>query len=219
MSEFSGYDFTAGSVRGLRAFKVDSLGRLTGWSFKAVWTPGENVAECRQKDSGWGWVPPFLGGTITLTTDPTSTRRWYAAGGVPTTYTVKDAPAIEPPAEPAENPPHDLATCQCGFYAYYEGSNDYAVNKGTVSAVVEGYGKTVIGSRGFRCEKAKIIALHLPSGTKAKVPAHLLERVRSNYPNVPVFAKRKAMLAEFPLDASIAPTPETDPDFWTRDAS
>lgn len=55
-------------------------------------------------------------------------------------------------------PPHDYATCSCGFYAYLNGVNDY-IQPERVVGVIEGYGETLIGKRGFRASKAKILAL------------------------------------------------------------
>jgi hypothetical protein len=40
--------------------------------------------------------------------------------------------------------------------------------------------------------------------------------VRRNYPDVPVYPSIAAALAEHPLTAPPPPTPESDPDFWTR---
>lgn len=51
--------------------------------------------------------------------------------------------------------------CSCGFYAYY-----YPDNIGGYSGlqgVIEGWGRVTMGSLGFRCEKAKIVALVAPS--------------------------------------------------------
>lgn len=55
---------------------------------------------------------------------------------------------------------HLFEKCSCGFYAYYDGSNDYA-NDATISGVVEGYGEVVIGDRGFRARKTRIAAIHM----------------------------------------------------------
>src|SRR6266487_1610408 len=53
--------------------------------------------------------------------------------------------------------------CTCGFYAYWNrGGNiithcPVGVRYVPVAGVIEGWGRTVTGSRGFRCEKAKIL--------------------------------------------------------------
>jgi hypothetical protein len=50
--------------------------------------------------------------------------------------------------------------CGCGFWAYWKQSAASPVGgKCQVLGVVEGYGTTLIGELGFRCEKARILAL------------------------------------------------------------
>lgn len=200
ITEFSGIDqiiepaleeagFAVGVVRGVRSFNVDTLGRLTGVTYKQVWRPGENVAECKVSDYPW----PVLHMTLS--------------------YTVTGAKvSTSPPADRAK--PHALRDCKHGFYGYYDGSNDY-YDKGRVSAVIEGYGETVIGSRGFRCMKARIVALHIPEDVKP----HLARLVVRNYPDIPILETFEQMVSEFPPDsAGNEVTPDTDPDFWTRPA-
>lgn len=46
----------------------------------------------------------------------------------------------------------------CGLWAYHDGSR-YTVSMNTTSGVIRGYGKTQIGTRGFRASKADIEAL------------------------------------------------------------
>lgn len=130
--------------------------------------------------------------------------------------------------------------CACGFYAYQEGSNDYYkpdsdegrygtmtmwVSNGTVTTgnaagvvggVVRGYGRTVLGTRGFRSEKAEILALYVEKRDPKRVAMKL--RLEHLY-KVPTFLDYEDMLKAFP------PTPPEsmgDPgqdDFWTRSAS
>jgi len=114
----------------------------------------------------------------------------------------------------AERPPHSLAECGHGFYGYYEGSNDY-YEPGRIMAVVEAYGETVIGTRGFRASKARIVALHIPSD----ISVGIRRLVARNYPEVPLFDSFDAMVAEFPPDdGGEGLSPDSDPDFWTREA-
>lgn len=161
--EFGGKEFAAGVARGARSFRVDALGRLTGVSYRVVWTPGENEATCKASTS---FVP---------------------CGGID--------------------------KCAHGFYAYYDSSDDYH-DPGMVSGVIEGYGEAVIGTRGFRAMKARIVALHIPEDVK---PA-LARMVRRNYPEIPVFDTFEHMVSEFtPDDGGEGITPTSDPDFWTRE--
>lgn len=50
--------------------------------------------------------------------------------------------------------------CSCGFYAYLD--DKHGDVGGEVRGVIEGYGRVTVGSRGFRAEKAKILALVVP---------------------------------------------------------
>jgi len=181
--EFDGRqaDFAAGVVTGTRSFGVDNLGRLLGVAYATVWTPGENVAKCMERES--------------------FDRFFY---GSPAQVELREA----------QRPPHSMTVCAHGFYGYYEGSNDY-YEAGRVMGVVEGYGETVIGSRGFRAAKARIVALHIPADVS--VPRRRL--LARNYPELPTFDSFDAMVAEFPPDdAGHGITPDNDPDFWTRKA-
>lgn len=62
--------------------------------------------------------------------------------------------------------PHRVASvdCSCGFYAYTDGRNDFhhPRTSASVEAVIEGYGTATVGTRGFRAEKARLVALVLP---------------------------------------------------------
>lgn len=117
-----------------------------------------------------------------------------------------------PAVHESPRPAHSLADCGHGFYGYYEGSNDFYTS-GRVMGVVEGYGEAVIGTRGFRVSKARIVALHIPTDV-AIGKRNLIIR---NYPEIPVFDSFDAMIAEFPPDdAGEGISPATDPDFWTR---
>lgn len=201
--EFGGFGFALGQVRGARSFDVDKLGRLTGVTFKQVWRPGENTAECRKGDDTWSTTYANLYNAIygtVPTTQYEKSNRWLLGS----------KPVLEEP-KPTK---HSMDTCKCGFYGYYDGSNDY-YQEGRVAAVVEGYGETIIGTRGFRAAKAKIVALRIPK----HVPERLATLIARNYPDVPLFDKFSRMVAEFPPDANGQEvTPESDPAFWERPA-
>lgn len=91
--------------------------------------------------------------------------------------------------------------CQCGFYGYFDGSNDY-YRPGRVAGMIEGFGETVIGTRGFRAMRAVIVALTFPDDVG--LDAWQVDAIRVNYPGVPVFDTFERMVAEF------APTDPTD---------
>lgn len=105
-----------------------------------------------------------------------------------------------------------LPDCLCGFYAYYDGSNDYRKSETTITGVVEGYGSTVIGSRGFRCAKARIVALHIPNDVKR---AGVVVR---NYADIPQFDSFLGMVQAFPPIGDEKTVSPDDEDFWTREA-
>jgi len=100
--------------------------------------------------------------------------------------------------------PHELVgiDCECGFYAYHDGSNDYWQDRVgwtdyRVAGIIEGWGRCVVGLRGFRCEKAEIRALVVPED----VDDVLMGRIRSRYPDVPWFDTQAEAVAAFPLGA------------------
>lgn len=62
--------------------------------------------------------------------------------------------------------------CQCGIYADWKPyaltaeTFSYEEFKGRMFGVIEGSGRTIIGTEGFRCENARIIAGVLTDGNK-----------------------------------------------------
>lgn len=207
MSEFNDRAFVAGSLTGIRSFKIDPLGRLTGVIHETIWLPGENVAVCRK-----ALVLTFnYGGTVygSMLTDPSDIYRSFM--GLP------PATKKQPAKAEVEAAPHSTAGlgCQCGFYAYFdEFSNPHHLD-GQIHGLIEGYGVATVGHRGFRCEKAKLQALIVKPNHDR--PLHRL--VTRNYPDVPVFESKKAALIEFPLTPQEPAGPDSDADFWSRGAS
>ena len=149
MSEFDGMEFGAGTVKGVRSFSVDGWGRLTGVNYPAPWKPGVNESECLERTD----YMAQLGMVIGVRVPNDALRR-------------------------SGRPPHALTACRCGFYAYYDGSDDYKADA-RISAVVEGFGETLIGSRGFRSRKARILALCIPAEPHGKPAGWLLRVWRS----------------------------------------
>jgi hypothetical protein len=132
MSDFKGedFDFAVGSIKGLRSWSIDDKGRLRGVTHPAIWTPGENVSACRAPS---GPIGLHCG-------DPACALCRHLPTSQP-----------KPPAAHTFDP-----ECQCGFWAYDEvGFEEH----GDAVGIIEGYGRTTIGTKGFRCEKAKIVAL------------------------------------------------------------
>lgn len=223
VNEFGGIGLALGVVTGVRSFRVDKLGRLTGIHYKQVWTPGENEAECRKEEvNNWGGISArmlnqyLISNTFSYETAAPTTR---TVPSIPAqigrrgkkNITTVQVPVVSRPVEPTQ-PVHDMTRCACGFYAYYDGSDDYNED-GFVSGVVEGFGETLIGTRGFRAMKSRIVALRISK----KVPEQLAKLIARNYADIPQFTSFKQMVAAFPPDAGgMEVTPESDPDFWKR---
>lgn len=167
-TEFDSKGFVAGVFRGTRSFLIDTDGNLTGIFYKQVWDPAVNDATCLK-------------------------------GTVPTFYPYYPSPPPPPPATPPEPiGPHGMAVCRHGFYGYYAASNDY-YSPGRVSGVIEGWGDEVmVGTRGFRCMKARIVALCMSEVVVAERDrvALVLER----YSTIPMFNTFDQMVSEFPPD-------------------
>lgn len=268
-------EFAAGSIRGVRSFALDKLGRLTGIHHKQIWLPGENVAKCNAKPGGkatkamtafsqypelgarryaeiQGLAPPprneftrkairrpgwLSGGLLDLDLD--YTRDW--GRDHEDDKLVIDWLQEQIKQEPKE---HDFATCKCGFYAFFDGSDEYSnmdrensyarmvqsmwtTSSSTkavsarndsyapVSAVIEAYGETLIGEKGFRASKAKILALRLD-------PKHLgtmqIRKLKRNYPDAAVFGDTDSMLEIYPPSDELGITPSNTADFWERTA-
>lgn len=96
--------------------------------------------------------------------------------------------------------------CTCGFYAYYSDLHVY-LNNSTIEGVIEGYGRMVVGTQGFRCERAVVKALvhPQPSAMTMLFPElstdekeESLMQLAAKY-NVPVFDSTEEMLTHFPL--------------------
>jgi hypothetical protein len=102
--------------------------------------------------------------------------------------------------------------CGCGFWAYwalrYAWRCDYYW-RGEVIGVIQGYGRTMIGTRGCRCGKARILGLHVrparpdrqPQGLRPQEVAELL----GSYYGVPCYRSLAEMLAAHPLTADYLP--------------
>ena len=237
MSDFSDRQFHVGSLVGLRAFSVDSLGRLNGPSQGGIFKPGVNEALCK--------VDPYLAAMqaklVTIEAQLYGLTEIESSRGKRKRKQAELSAAAVAPRE-ATRPKHTLAGlgCKCGFYAYFDGMNDY-MQTGRVAAVVEGFGVYTLGSRGFRTSKARLVALiepqmgrtenyslggltfaagmGMPSTRTESMTPLLWSYVQRNYPGVPVFATQDDALAEHPLYRPEVSTPETDEDFWTRSAS
>lgn len=183
-ADFSELGFAIGVVRGARTWRSSEDGWLAGMVYKQIWLPGENIALCRRHVS------------------PVHPQQQYPnPPGNPKPGPVSAVARFEDPPHPDFKVPerNHLPDCRCGFYAYYDGSNDYHLPRKDandprmlVQGMVEGYGECVIGPRGFRCTKATIVALCLP------VDYPNFVSIMEHYPGIPIFHDFKVMEYNYP---------------------
>jgi hypothetical protein len=102
--------------------------------------------------------------------------------------------------------------CACGFWAYwalrYAWRCDYYW-RGQVVGVIQGYGRTRIGTRGCRCSKARIVGLHVRPADPDPEPEGPSQRdlaeVLGSYYGVPCYPSLAEMLAAHPLTVDYLP--------------
>lgn len=168
MSDFSDRPLVAGSVTGLRSFRVDSLGRLAGVHYQDVFKPGVNRARCGK---GIDVSPTAIGiGTSAISTRTSQEiARVLAAASAATYSTTMETRATRKPPPPkvslTKKPKHRVGNvgCACGFYAYFDTDGNPHHSSDQALALVEGTGTVTVGTRGFRAEKAKLVALVKPT--------------------------------------------------------
>ncbi len=171
-TDFGGVDLALGSVLGWRDWKLTPEGTLKPVSYNSSdeWMPGENLARCCK----------YI------------TKEEVGEQGDLSDAAYRDL-------KDAWRASHEMGECEHGFYAYFDGSRQSYMSDPGVRGVIEGYGEVVIGTRGFRAMKAKILALSVsPYDGMWKLDQFFVDRLRANYPNVPVFESELAMRAEFP---------------------
>jgi hypothetical protein len=104
--------------------------------------------------------------------------------------------------------------CGCGFWAYWALRNAWRCDyywRGEVVGVIEGYGRTRIGTRGCRCGKARIVGLYVrpaapdPDGEPPILSHRDLVEVLGGYYGVPCYPSLAEMLAAHPLTADYLP--------------
>lgn len=197
MSEFNDRPLVADSIVGARHFDVDSLGRLCGVTHAAVWRPGVNEARCRKGEP----VQYAMGGAL-YGLSPQSRRtlaqlaQWQSA-----TITV------EPDTEPdAVEDTHAVASkdCACGFYAYTDTDLGYS-RPGRVVGIIRGTGVATVGTRGFRAERAEIVALVDPPRSARSLWNRLGEKVSDLIPFViPLFGVSLVAVTTLAFAVSLA---------------
>lgn len=199
-----------GPFNGFRHFRVTATGHLTGVTYRETWTPGENVATCYRL----GWVE-----SGEVTDDEIAVLRSWPEGALPGFRMVGACIAATMTATTRKPLPCKgvALDCECGFWSYHydEGASPLPprpwstfATPDTVTGVVANYGRITTGPKGFRSEKARILALALPGQHQAldepyrrsatNLSRDVLDKVRANYPGVNTFRSVEAMLEKYP---------------------
>lgn len=215
MNDFKGedYDFAAGSIHGMRSWSMDDLGRLHGVTHKDVWRPGENVAVCKATK----WVPCPNRAALDKRPAPRPSRLSHdrAEMFIYDEFRLYQGGSCNEPdcRDWTHAAPTDHAfdpDCECGFWAYDE--HTFAAH-GDVMGIISGYGKTTIGTRGFRCEKATIAALCREHNDKLISLSRWL-RLQQLYPDVKFYDDEDEMVAKH--GAVLHNWAEVGDDFWDK---
>jgi hypothetical protein len=158
-------------IRGIRVFGLDERGRLSSSRFRHYFRPGENVATCQARH-------------------PTLTHK--AVGAVDLSVDHHRGDTTVP-----------KTSCTCGFYGFWDLDSflgkawasdiDWADMRKVVG-LVDAYGKVLLGTRGFRAQKCRVVAVSV-----RRRDAKEAARMKTLYPDLPVFKRTKAMVKAFPL--------------------
>jgi hypothetical protein len=85
-------------------------------------------------------------------------------------------------------------TCMCGFYGWYS-PHDTRLMAGDVLGAIEVRGRVLLGTHGFRAERARVLGLVLPAGSKAD-----LLRAVCREQLVPTYASVGELVEHMPAD-------------------
>lgn len=98
---------------------------------------------------------------------------------------------------PAHVPAHSapFTPCGCGFWAYWHPHPSLAHSP--LTGIIRGYGHVIVGSRGFRCQKAEILAFTISPWFRWKA-GHIARALSDKY-NVPWVQSIDELLYSFPL--------------------
>lgn len=186
-------EWVVAANNGFRIWKVidPDTGTLQSTNQSYNWTPGVNASRCM------------------------ASPRWLDRDACkealhPDTWAHTPACPRHPECE------YPTKDCSCGFYAYFAPewwSGGYTQQHPVVCGIVEGFGRCVIGDKGFRASRVLVVAFALPvrfgvnawgyGGSSVDASPEFQERVRAGllarFPTVPVFDSPEAMLERIPL--------------------
>lgn len=94
---------------------------------------------------------------------------------------------------------HDMVRCACGFYAYHSHRYLSPYESPTamlLTGIIEGYGEVIMGEKGFRAQKARLVAISSSPGQHPVV--HLAAIAASERYGVPYFPSVLKMREKFP---------------------
>src|ERR1044072_2550051 len=150
VTEYGGFELALGSVFAVRWFKPDRYGRLHAINHNFIWKPGENVAKCQRDEDGWARL------NYTMVKSFSAALNTHILGGTTAAAEPEKRSLSEEATEARVEVKHivPMDSCGCGFYAFAEGCDDGGyVTESAVRGVIECYGRTILGTRGLRCEK------------------------------------------------------------------
>ena len=166
-----------GSIRGYRWWRVGPSGELLSpWRGPIRWSSGENEAACLGRRAMFGW---------------------------------KMAKAPHPNGTPSVG-------CECGYYALHSlpelndtpGRSIWEIDAetsggrhGLVLGIVEGYGRVLIGTAGWRSRFARILAL-FSAGRPPSIDRAAMEDIAARY-EVPLYRDLPALATEWGPDGEV----------------
>lgn len=107
--------------------------------------------------------------------------------------------------------------CGCGFWAYWKDREIMLWGSHTVAGMIMGYGRVISGTRGFRCEKARILALAWRPGAEMKARhAVAVRHILADAHRVPVYRSVRSMMRDFPAGRHDVLPPGPGPARWWR---
>ncbi len=237
-SRFSGRLFIAGSLVGLRAFKVDRLGRLAGPSHGGIFKPGENVAQCgygykhqvASKDCACGYYAYFNGkntyneginsGNVTALIEGYGTVTLGSEGF--RAEKAKLVALVEPRFSALDGTPGWFPLVVIAFTAAMWTMFGLTVEEDVNAPSLIGF---IFGLLGAVAIPVSIFFWldDMPTPLAKEARAERVNQwalIKRNYPDVPVFRSTRAARSAFP---TTPPPPEPveipgpdSPDFWTR---
>lgn len=186
--------YVVGKVTGLRFFNISTDGKkltLRGPFTECPWHLGEQTAICGN----------------TLNVDAATAVGWDR--GAIEQIKVDNLPNRLLATLQGNNPlrPHRAGShcCNCGFWSYWNYRHATNFKDSSYAGMIDGWGLTSVAERGFRSEKARIIALAPNSASWSYHGAMLrLKNLVAQYPEedrVPIYSDYREMEEAHPATA------------------